>query len=43
MPTCDHLQHGMYSPLSQNMTDSDSSEEEIHSRRNIVLVEIERI
>lgn len=34
MPTCDLPQgHGMYSPLSQNMTDSDSSEEEIHSRR----------
>lgn len=34
MPTCDHLPqgHGMYSPLSQNMTDS-SSEEEIHTRR----------
>ncbi|KAG4070707.1 hypothetical protein HA402_013627 [Bradysia odoriphaga] len=35
MPTCDHLPqaHGMYSPLSQNMTDTDSSEEEIHTRR----------
>lgn len=34
MPTSDHLTqgHGMYSPLSQNMTDTDSSEEEIHTR-----------
>lgn len=38
MPACDHLAqgHGMYSPLSQNMTDSDSSEEEIHTRRTTI-------
>lgn len=31
MPSNDLPAQGLYSPLSQNMTDSDSSEEEIHS------------
>lgn len=41
----DHLPqgHGMYSPLSQNMTDSDSSEEEIHTRRNMPAPEMHEI
>ncbi|KAJ6636101.1 hypothetical protein Bhyg_14688 [Pseudolycoriella hygida] len=45
MPTGDHLPqgHGMYSPLSQNMTDSDSSEEEIHSRRKMPPPELHEI